>query len=72
MFSFFKKIFCKRNYIFYIANGAEILPEKLERLETSVDKLKQRFGKNIISFASTKENELGLETIGRKEANDED
>ncbi len=51
---------------------AEILPEKLERLESSVDKLKQRFGKNIISFASTKENELGLETIGRKEANDED
>ena len=29
MFKFFKKIFSKRNYIFYIANGTEILPEKL-------------------------------------------
>ncbi len=46
--------------------------DKLQRLETSVDKLKQRFGNNIISFASTKENELGLGTIGRKESEDED
>lgn len=51
---------------------AETSADKLERLETSVDALKQRFGRNIISFASTKENELGLENIGRKESEDED
>ncbi len=33
MFGFFKKLFCKRNYIFYIANGSEILPEKLTTSE---------------------------------------
>lgn len=46
--------------------------DKLEKLETSVDRLKQRFGRNVISFASTKENDLGLEAIGRKESDDED
>ena len=29
MFGFLKKIFRGRNYVFYIANGTEILPEKL-------------------------------------------
>ena len=46
--------------------------DKLERLEISVDNLKQRFGNDIISFASTKNNELGLEAIERKESDDED
>ncbi len=46
--------------------------KKLEKLEESVDSLKERFGKNIISFASAKNTELGLEAIGRKEFDDED
>ncbi len=46
--------------------------DKLEKLEISVDKLKQRFGRNVISFASTKDNDLGLEAIDRKESDDED
>ncbi len=33
MFNFFKKLFSKRNYIFYIANGTEVLPEKLNSEE---------------------------------------
>jgi len=45
---------------------------KLERLEKSVDNIKNRFGKNIISFASVKDNDLGLDAISRKETDDED
>ena len=42
MFSFLKKVFCKRNYIFYIANGTEVLPEKLSMNEECdlVEKMK--------------------------------
>ena len=29
MFDFLKRLFCRRNYCYYIANGTEILPEKL-------------------------------------------
>ena len=36
------------------------------------DIIKARFGKNVISFASTKEEELGLDAIGGKESEDED
>lgn len=46
--------------------------EKLKNLETSVDMIKNRFGRGVISFASTKNSELGLENIGKKEADDED
>lgn len=45
---------------------------KLERLEKSIDALKERFGKEIISFASTQGNDLGLEAIKGKEHDDED
>lgn len=45
---------------------------KLEKLENSIDNIKKRFGKSIISFASEKNNELGLEAIKRKESDDED
>ncbi len=45
---------------------------KLEKLETSVDMLKSRFGKNIISFASSKDSNLGLDAITRKDSDDED
>lgn len=46
--------------------------DKLEKLETSIDGLKARFGKTVISFASTKEDKLGLDAISRKESEDED
>lgn len=46
--------------------------DKLERLEKSVDALKERFGKEIISFASIHNNDLGLDAINRKENDDED
>ena len=49
-----------------------IQSDRLERLETSVDKLKERFGRSIISFASTKNNDIGLEAISRKESDNED
>lgn len=45
---------------------------KLSRLEASVDSIKTRFGKNIISFASSRENVLGLDAIAGKETDDED
>ena len=43
MFNFLKKLFMKRNYVYYIATGTEILPEKLsseDELEMT-NKLKQ-------------------------------
>ena len=42
MFNFLKKFFHKRNYIFYISNGTEILPEKLsaEQEYNLVEKMK--------------------------------
>ena len=42
MFVFLKKIFRRRNYVFYIANGTEILPEKLSADEefNLVEKMK--------------------------------
>lgn len=51
-------------------DGSQV--DKLEKLETSIDGIKARFGKSIISFASTKEDELGLDAISRKGAEDED
>ena len=46
--------------------------EKLEKLEKSMDKLKERFGSDVISFASVRSCDLGLDAIGRKENDDED
>lgn len=46
--------------------------EKLRNLETSVDMIKSKYGKGIISFASVKNSELGLDNIGVKEKDDED
>ena len=46
--------------------------DKLEKLETSVDRLKERFGNDVISFASVKSCNLGLDAIARKENDDED
>ena len=46
--------------------------QKLERLETSLDNLKKRFGKDIISPASVKGCDLGLGAINRKDTENED
>lgn len=59
--------------LFDIADGKDSLRiEKLKNLETSVDMIKSRFGKGVISFASVKSSELGLDNIGSKERDDED
>lgn len=46
--------------------------EKLTNLEASVDMIKSKYGKGVISFASVKNSELGLDHIGSKERDDED